>query len=109
MHAQCTSLLGDFRQLGASGFLRYIRAEGMCGGEYSLVGQEADEGLAVSLREMDSQKNHRVVEKEARRNGCHVRRGFVAEEDRVVSAVDFGGDGGAVGGVAPEDGTIVVD
>ena len=81
----------------------------MGGGEDALVGLEVDEWFAFAGGEMNPQKDDRVVEKEARRNGRHVRRGFVAEEDRVVSAVDCSGDGGAVGGVAPEGGPVAVD
>ena len=81
----------------------------MGGGEDALVGLEVDEGLTIALREVDTQKDHRVVEKEIGRYGRHVRRGVVAEKDRVMSAVDLGGDGGAVGGIAPEDGAVVVE
>ncbi len=81
----------------------------MGGGEDPLVGLEMDERLAISLGEVDPQKDHRVVEKEIGRNGRHVGGGVVAEENGVMPAINRRGYGCTGGGISPKHGAVVVD
>ena len=101
-----------FHLLGEEGeprLLGGIRGESVGSGQYALVGLEVGKGLTVALRKMNPQKDHGVVEEEVFRDGRHAWRGVVTEKYGIVSAVDFGCDGGPAGGVAPKDGAVVVD